>query len=349
MPLAFSLKGADQMQGIEHNTAFSDRIHGIMETTYTDSVLPAAGAASFLAPDLTGIEDPVIVTASSGVGPKLRLAGVLGHHEAAGRDCAALCINDIVCTGAKPLFFTAYIASGQYDDDRLEQIVGGISDVCRKARCAFLGSSRMEKDGIYADGKYDLAGFAVGICDRKKIIDGHKIQQGDILIGLASSGLHNEGYRLVHQVFELNASNLRRHMPELSCSFGEELVKPTAMYAGPVLYLTQTLGLNIKGMVHITEGGIMGNVPTMLPDGIRACITPGTFPIPAIFDLISQKGNIPIEKMFSIYNMGAGLIMAVDQKDAGTVFHALIEVGERPYMAGYCVNGEKGVELAWQR
>jgi len=337
------------MPGSVHDISHSQTLNALLERTYTSAVIRSEGAASLYAPDMTGIEEPVIVSANCGVGPKLRLANLLGKHEAVGMDCAALCINDILCTGAKPLFFNAYAASSQHDDARMEQIIAGIASVCQKAGCAFLGSSRMEKDGVYADGKYDLSGFAIGICDRKKIIDGSRIHAGDILIGLASSGLHNEGFSIVKDIFEPTSRALSRHMPELSCTLGEELLKPSAMYARPVLYLTQTLGLNIKGMVHITEGGIIGNLPLILPEGIRACITPGNIPIPSIFDLISQKGGISLDQMFRTFNMGTGLILAVEKADVGLVYNALIQAGERPYMAGYCVSGEKGVELVWQR
>lgn len=337
------------MPGSVHNIIQSPQLKELLERTYTSAVIRSEGAASIFAPDMTGIEDPVIVSANSGVGPKLRLANLLGKHEAIGRDCAALCINDILCTGAKPLFFSAYAASSKHDDTRMEQIITGISAVCQKAGCAFLGSSRMEKDGVYADDKYDLAGFAVGICDRKKLIDGSTIQKGDILLGLASSGLHNEGFSIVKEVFEPTTRALSRHMPELSCTLGDELLKPSAMYARPILYLTQTLGLNIKGMAHITSGGIIENIPQILPEGIRACITPGNIPIPSIFDLISQKGGIPLDQMFRTFNMGTGLILVVEKADVGLVYNALIEVGERPYMAGYCVSGERGVDLVWQR
>ena len=334
----------------EHTPEFTyhDRVIQLIESTYTDGVIRSDAAASAFAPDLRTMEQPVILSANSCVGRKLPIAHLTGRHENVGRDCVTLCVNDLVCSGARPLFFISYAAAHKHDDERGEQIVFGIAAACREAGCAFLGGSRMEKANVYADGRYDLAGFAVGVCDRKDLIDGHEIAPGDILLGLASSGIHNDGIGLLRSTYELNTRTLSRVIPELSCTLGEELLKPFAMYVNPILYLTRTLHMKIKGMAHISDGGFFRNVPRMLPDGVRAYITPNTFPIPTIYDLIAQKGKISMDEMFRNFNMGTGLIMAVSKDDVGAVYNALIQTGERPYMAGYCADGEKGVELNWR-
>ena len=328
--------------------AYHDRVSHLMESTYSNGVIRSNAAASMFCPDLHEMEEPVILSSNSCVGRKLPIAHLIGRFENVGRDSVTLCVNDLICSGAKPLFFVSYAAAHKHDDERGEQVASGISAACREAGCSFLGGSRMEKANIYADGRFDLAGFAVGVCDRKNIIDGHSIVPGDILLGLSSSGIDNDGIGLIKNMYELNTRTLSRNIPELSCTLGEELMKPFAMYVRPIRHLTDTLRLSIKGMAHISDGGFFRNVPRMLPEGIRAYITPNTFPIPTVFDLISQKGKITMDEMFHTFNMGTGLILAVSKEDIGSVYDALIQTGERPYMAGYCAEGERGVELNWR-
>jgi len=236
---------------------------------------------------------------------------------------------------------------GKNFPERSEQIVAGIAEGCRQAGCALIGGETAEMPGFYPIDEYDLAGFSVGIVDYENIIDGSRISDGDVLIGLRSNGLHSNGYSLVRKVFDVSKDNINEYIPELSCTLGEELLKPTKIYVKQVLYLIKTLGLDVKGLCHITGGGLYENIPRMLPDGICAKIQPHAFPVLDIFTLLSEKGDIPARDMYNTFNMGIGMVLAVSKNDAGNFVNSLIQIGEHPYVIGCCVNGTKGVELNW--
>lgn len=324
------------------------RIKPFVESTYTDGVIGNIGSfGGMFAPDIAGMKKPVTVSCTNGVGTKLKVAIALNKHNTIGIDCVAACVNDIICSGAKPMFFLDYLAMGKSIVDRTEKIVCSVSEGCRQAGCALIGGEIAQMPGMYSDTDYDLAGFAVGVVDEEKIIDGSTIADGDVLIGLSSSGLHSNGYSLVRKVFHINEINLNEYVPELSCTLGEELLKPSKIYAKTVLRIVDVFGPAIKGMCHIAGGGLYENVPRMLPEGICANILPSAFPTSDIFYIISKRGNVPMRDMFNTFNMGIGFVMAVDREKVGSVVDALIQCGERPNVIGRCTSGEKGVVLNW--
>ena len=294
--------------------------------------------------DCTGYKHPVLISGTDGVGTKLKIAMIMNKHDTIGIDCVAMCVNDIACCGAQPLFFLDYVAVGKNHPEKIAQMVSGIAEGCRQAGCALIGGETAEMPGFYPTDEYDLAGFAVGIVDKEKILDGHDIVPGDVLIGLGSNGIHSNGYSLVRKVLDIEHADLKTVVPELHCSLGEELLKPTRIYVRPVKMLLES-GLKIKGISHITGGGLYENVPRMLPDGICAEIRTSAIPVPPIFTLIQEKGNIPERDMYNTFNMGIGLVMSVAKEDAGAVMETMVRCGEHPYLIGKCVAGEKGVEL----
>ena len=266
---SYAAAGVDVTAGYET----IDRIKPLVESTYTQGVLGGLGGfGGMFVPDLSGMKRPVTVSGTDGVGTKLKIAFLMDKHDTVGIDCVAMCVNDIVCSGAEPLFFLDYVAMGKNITARTEKIVAGVAEGCRQSGCALIGGETAEMPGFYPEEEYDLAGFSVGIVDEEKIIDGSTIISGDCLIGIASSGLHSNGFSLVRKIFDVNAETIHEHIPELGCTLGEELLKPTRIYVKSVLHLTKRLGLNIKGICHITGGGFYENVPRMLPDGIRAKI-----------------------------------------------------------------------------
>jgi phosphoribosylformylglycinamidine cyclo-ligase len=338
---SYAAAGVDVTAGYES----VNRIKPLVESTNIPGVIGGLGGfGGLFAPNTAGMKKPILVSGTDGVGTKLRVAMLVNKHDTIGIDCVAMCVNDIICGGAAPLFFLDYIACGKNDPDRIVDIVTGITEGCRQAGCALIGGETAEHPGMMADEDYDLAGFSVGIVDEENIIDGHDIVEGDMLIGLASNGLHSNGFSLVRKVLDVENADLTSHVPELGCSLGEELLKPTRIYVKAIQSLLQQ-GLKIKGISHITGGGLYENVPRMLPDGILASIKASSFPVQPIFHLIMEKGNIPERDMFNTFNMGIGIVLAVDKQDAGNIIDALIRVGERPYIIGQCVAGETGVEL----
>ena len=336
--------------GVDVNAGYESvkRIIPLTEKTFREGVLGGLGSfGGMFAPDFSGMKRPVLVSGTDGVGTKLKLAFLMDKHDTVGIDCVAMCVNDIICSGAEPLFFLDYLAMGKNYPARTEKIVAGIAEGCVKAGCALIGGETAEMPGFYPDDEYDLAGFAVGIVDHDKIIDGSKIIPGDKLIGLSSSGLHSNGFSLVRKVIDLGEENLGKYIREFNCTLGEELLRPTKIYVQQIMHLIKTLGLNIKGMSHITGGGFYENVPRMLPDGIGAKILLNTFPERRIFSLIADEGNIPLEDMYNTFNMGIGFVLAVSGEDVGDVVNALTRIGEQPFVIGCCIESDKGVELQW--
>ena len=296
-----------------------NRIKPLVESTNSPGVIGGLGGfGGLVAPDMTGMKEPVLVSGTDGVGTKLKIAFLMDKHNTVGIDCVAMCVNDIVCAGASPMFFLDYVACGKNYPQRIEQIVSGIAEGCRQAGCALIGGETAEMPGFYPVDEYDLAGFSVGVVDKEKILDGSTIIPGDALIGLASNGVHSNGFSLVRKVLDVENADLKTVIPELGCSLGEELLKPTRIYVRAVKALLSS-GLKVKGISHITGGGLYENVPRMLPDNIVASIDTAKIPVPPIFTMIQEKGNIPQRDMYNTFNMGIGLVMAVAKEDCGAV------------------------------
>ena len=297
--------------------------------------------------DLQGITRPVLVSGTDGVGTKLKLAFLMDRHDTVGIDCVAMCANDVICCGAKPLFFLDYIAIGRNEPEKVAELVSGVAEGCVQSGCALIGGETAEHPGTMQPDDFDLAGFTVGVVDKPKILDRNRIRPGDAIIGLASSGVHSNGFSLVRKILDVENADLNAYMPELGCSLADELLKPTRIYCRTVTALVDTLGIDVHGMCHITGGGFFENVPRMLPEGIRAVISPANAPVPPIFNLLQERGGIETREMYNTFNMGIGYMLAIDSKDSGVVMDSLVRAGERPYVIGRCVSGEKGVELKW--
>ena len=294
-----------------------------------------------------GYKNPVLVSGTDGVGTKLRIAFLMDKHDTIGQDCVAMCVNDVACSGAKPLFFLDYLAVGKNYPERIAEIVKGVADGCVAAGCALVGGETAEMPGFYPEDEYDLAGFSVGIVEKDKITDGDRAKAGDKLIGIASSGVHSNGYSLVRTLFDLNGADAKKNLSEyderLGKTIGEALLTPTRIYVKPLLKLIDEVGINTVS--HITGGGFVENVPRMLPDGLKAVIHKGTWEVLPIFDIMQEKGNIPEDDMYNTFNMGIGMIVAVDADKAEAAVKCLIEAGEKASIIGELVEGEKGVSV----
>jgi len=288
-------------------------------------------------------QEPVLVSGTDGVGTKLKIAFLMDRHDTVGVDCVAMCVNDIVCSGAEPLFFLDYIALGKNHPEKVADIVKGVADGCAMSGCALIGGETAEMPGFYPEDEYDIAGFAVGIADRKKIIDGSKIKAGDKLIGLASSGLHSNGYSLVRKVFNPRTEKLMEHVEILGAKLGDELLKPTKIYVKTILDLIGKF--EIKGIANITGGGFIENIPRMLPEGLMAKINKGSWPVLPIFSLIEKAGNIKEKDMYNTFNMGIGMVLAVDSGLAGDILKHFEAVNEKAYVIGEIIEGSAGVEI----
>ena len=322
------------------------RIKPMVESTYIPGVMGTLGGfGGMFAPDLSGMKKPVLVSGTDGVGTKLKLAFLMDKHDTVGIDCVAMCVNDIICGGAMPLFFLDYIACGKNDPARIADIVTGITEGCRQAGCALVGGETAERPGFYPVDEYDLAGFSVGMVDEEKIIDGKSLSEGDVLIGLASSGVHSNGFSLVRKVFDVEHADLKTPMDELNGkSLGEALLEPTRIYVKAVKAVLGA-GVDVHAVSHITGGGFYENVPRMMVDGLTAQIKLDSFPTLPIFSLIQKAGNIPARDMYNTFNMGIGMILAVPAAQAQAALDALAAAGETAYQIGSVVAGEAGVEL----
>lgn len=290
------------------------------------------------------MEKPTLVSGTDGVGTKLKLAFLMDKHDTVGIDCVAMCVNDIACAGGEPLFFLDYIACGKNYPEKIAQIVKGVADGCIQAGAALIGGETAEMPGFYPVDEYDLAGFAVGVVDEKNLITGAHIKAGDVLVGMASSGVHSNGFSLVRKVFDVTEENLKVYYDELGKTLGEALLTPTKIYV-KALKAVKEAGVTIKGCSHITGGGFYENIPRMLPDGICARVQKDSYEVPAIFKLLAQKGGIEETMMYNTYNMGIGMLMALDPADADKAVEAIRAAGEIPYIIGSCEAGEKGVIL----
>ncbi len=319
---------------------------GYVKETFRSEVLGGIGGFSgaFSMSKIKEMDDPVLLSGTDGCGTKVKLAFLLDKHDTIGIDAVAMCVNDVVCAGGEPLFFLDYIACGKNIPEKIATIVKGVAEGCKQSGCALVGGETAEHPGLMPEDEYDLAGFAVGVVDRKDLITGENIKDGDVLIGMASSGVHSNGFSLVRKVFRMTEDNLNRYRDELGTTLGEALIAPTKIYV-KALKSIKDAGVTVKGCSHITGGGFYENIPRMLPDGIKAQVNKDSYPVPAIFNLIQREGNIAEEMMFNTFNMGLGMIIAVDPKDVDATVKAIKDAGEEPYVVGKCVSGEKGVEL----
>ncbi len=339
---SYAAAGVDVTAGYEA----VKRIKPMVESTYIPGVMGTLGGfGGMFAPDLQGMEKPVLVSGTDGVGTKLKLAFLMDKHDTVGIDCVAMCVNDIICGGASPMFFLDYIACGKNDPQRIAQIVAGITEGCRQSECALVGGETAEMPGFYPVDEYDLAGFSVGIVDEKKIIDGSKLSCGDVLVGLASSGVHSNGFSLVRKVFDIENADLKTPREDLGGkSLGETLLTPTRIYVKAVKSLLKN-GIDIHAVSHITGGGFYENVPRMMKEGLTAEIKLDSFPCLPIFRLIQTQGNIPQRDMYNTYNMGIGMILALPADQAQKALEVLHEAGEQAYVIGKVIEGDDGVTL----
>ena len=315
------------------------------ERTRIPGVLSGIGGfGGLFAPDLSGMTEPVLVSGTDGVGTKLRLAQLTGRHDTIGIDCVAMCVNDIICCGAKPLFFLDYIAIGKNEPEKVASIVSGVAEGCVRAGCALIGGETAEHPGVMAPDDYDLAGFTVGLADRPKIIDGSRVRAGDALIGLTSSGVHSNGFSLVRKVFDVERADLAAPLEELGGkSLGEVLLAPTKIYVKAVLALLEG-GIDLHGASHITGGGFFENVPRMLPEGLEARFYAAALPRMPIFELIAKRGNISEHDMYNTFNMGLGMVLAVPADQADRALDLLRAAGEEDAAeVGQVARGDGGV------
>ena len=290
------------------------------------------------------MEKPTLVSGTDGVGTKLKLAFIMDKHDSVGIDCVAMCVNDIACAGGEPLFFLDYIACGKNYPEKIASIVSGVAEGCKKSNAALIGGETAEMPGFYPEDEYDLAGFAVGIVDEKDIITGKDVKAGDVLIGMASSGVHSNGFSLVRKVFSMDKKTLDTYHEELGTTLGEALIAPTKIYV-KALRSIKDAGVRIKACSHITGGGFYENIPRMLPEGKRAVVEKNSYEIPAIFKMLAREGEIAEQMMYNTYNMGLGMILAVDPADVDKTMEAVKAAGETPYVVGKIEDGEKGVTL----
>ena len=317
-----------------------------IRTTMRKEVLGDIGGFSgaFSLEGYKGMEKPTLVSGTDGVGTKLKIAFVMDKHDTVGIDCVAMCVNDVACSGAEPLFFLDYIACGKNEPEKIAAIVKGVAEGCRQAGCALIGGETAEMPGFYPVDEYDLAGFCVGIIDQKDIIDGSGVRPGDTLLGIASSGIHSNGYSLVRKVFRLHKDTLNTYYESLGATLGEVLLTPTKIYVKALRQL-KLGGLTVKACSHITGGGFYENIPRMLPDGIQARINKKSYEIPAIFEMLRKDGNIEEKVMYNTFNMGIGMVIAIDPSEADKAISILESAGEKAYIIGELQQGEKGVSL----
>lgn len=341
MALTYKDAGVDKEAGYKQ----VQMIKSLIKQTHIPGVLSDIGGfAGLFQLDISELKEPVLVSGTDGVGTKLKIAFMMDKHDTIGEDCVAMCVNDILCQGAKPLFFLDYIATGKLVAETMAKIVEGVSNGCIKADCALIGGETAEMPGFYQDNEYDVAGFSVGIVDKNKIITGSSIEEGDLIIGLPSSGVHSNGYSLVRKIiFEKEGMDVDTFIPELDTTIGEELIKPTRIYTKPVYELLKKI--NVKGLCHITGGGFYENIPRMLPKGLSADINSQVVDTPVIFNLLQRWGDIETKEMYSTFNMGVGMVMVISEDDYENTYEILDNKGEKHYLLGRIIKGDEGVVL----
>ena len=317
-----------------------------IKTTMRPEVLGGIGgfAGAFSLAKIKDMEEPILLSGTDGCGTKVQLAYIMDKHDTIGIDAVAMCVNDIACSGGEPLFFLDYIACGKNYPEKIATIVSGVAEGCNQSGAALVGGETAEHPGLMPEDEYDLAGFAVGVVDKKDLITGESIKPGDTLIGIASSGVHSNGFSLVRKVFEMTKESLDTYYDELGKTLGEALIEPTRIYV-KALKSVKDAGITIKGCSHITGGGFYENIPRMLPDGVRAQVKKDSYEVPAIFKLLAKKGDIDEHMMYNTYNMGIGMMLAVDSADKEKAIKAIEEAGEKAFVIGEIVEGNKNVKL----
>ena len=336
------MKYKDAGVNIDEGNKFVKMIKSFAEKTIKEGVLQGIGGFAALY-EIKNYKNPVLVSSTDGVGTKLKIAFMMDKHDTIGIDLVAMCVNDVIVVGAKPLFFLDYFATGKLESEKAIEVIKGITEGCQIAGCSLIGGETAELPGFYKEGEYDLAGFCVGIAEKEEIIDTSSIKEGDVIIGLPSSGMHSNGYSLVRKVFfEENKFSVDTYVPDLGKTLGEELLTPTKIYVKSVAALK---GLNIKGMAHITGGGFIENIPRILEKGLSAKIERGSWEVPVIFNLIRKLGNIEEKEMYRTFNMGIGMVVIVDKEEISFALKRLEEAGEKAFVVGEIVKGEDGVLL----
>ena len=334
--------GVDIEAGYKSVELMKEHIKKTMRPEVLTNIGGFSGAFSMDA--FKNMEKPTLVSGTDGVGTKLKLAFIMDKHDTVGIDCVAMCVNDIACAGGEPLFFLDYIACGKNYPEKIAEIVKGVAAGCEQSNAALIGGETAEMPGFYPEDEYDLAGFAVGVVDEKDLITGKELKEGDVLVGMASSGVHSNGFSLVRKVFDMTKDSLDTYYDELGKTLGEALIAPTKIYV-KALRSVKEAGVRIKGCSHITGGGFYENVPRMLKDGVCAVIEKDSYPIPPIFTLMAKKGEIDEKMMYNTYNMGIGMVMAVDAADVEKTMEAVKAAGETPYVIGRIEAGDKDVKL----
>lgn len=317
-----------------------------IKTTMRPEVLGGIGgfAGAFSLAKIKDMEEPILLSGTDGCGTKVQLAYIMDKHDTIGIDAVAMCVNDIACSGGEPLFFLDYIACGKNYPEKIATIVSGVAEGCNQSGAALVGGETAEHPGLMPEDEYDLAGFAVGVVEKKDLITGESIKPGDTLIGIASSGVHSNGFSLVRKVFEMTKESLDTYYDELGKTLGEALIEPTRIYV-KALKSVKDAGITIKGCSHITGGGFYENIPRMLPDGVRAQVKKDSYEVPAIFKLLAKKGDIDEHMMYNTYNMGVGMCLAIDPADADKTIAAIEAASDKAFVLGTVVAGEKGVDL----
>ena len=317
-----------------------------IKTTMRPEVLGGIGgfAGAFSLAKIKDMEEPILLSGTDGCGTKVQLAYIMDKHDTIGIDAVAMCVNDIACSGGEPLFFLDYIACGKNYPEKIATIVSGVAEGCNQSGAALVGGETAEHPGLMPEDEYDLAGFAVGVVEKKDLITGENIKPGDTLIGIASSGVHSNGFSLVRKVFEMTKKSLDTYYDELGKTLGEALIEPTRIYV-KALKSVKDAGVTVKGCSHITGGGFYENIPRMLIDGKRAVVEKNSYPVPPIFTMMAREGDVEEQMMYNTYNMGLGMIVAVDPADVDKTMEAMKSAGDTPYVVGKIIDGEKGVDL----
>ncbi len=340
MALNYKSSGVD----IEAGYRSVELIKDCVRSTAREEVIGGLGGFSgaFSLNKIKGMDDPVLLSGTDGCGTKVKLAFLMDKHDTIGVDAVAMCVNDIACAGGEPLFFLDYIACGKNIPEKIASIVSGVAEGCRQSGAALIGGETAEHPGLMPEEEYDLAGFAVGVVDRKDMITGEDIKEGDVLIGIASTGVHSNGFSLVRKVFEMTKESLDTYYDELGETLGEALIRPTRIYV-KALSSVKKAGIRIKGCSHITGGGFYENIPRMLPEGVSVSIDKDSYPIPPIFGLLKKTGDLDEDMMYNTYNMGLGMVLAVDKADAEAAVAAINAAGDKAYIVGDVVKGDKKV------
>ena len=334
--------GVDIEAGYESVELMKKYVKGTMRPEVLGGLGGFSGAFSMEA--IKGMEEPVLLSGTDGCGTKVKLAFLLDKHDTIGIDCVAMCVNDVACAGGEPLFFLDYIACGKIYPEKIATIVSGVAEGCKQSGCALIGGETAEHPGLMPEDEYDLAGFTVGVVDKKDIITGEDLKAGDVLIGMASTGVHSNGFSLVRKIFKMDKETLNTYHEELGKTLGEALLAPTRIYV-KALKNVKEAGVRVKACSHITGGGFYENVPRMLPEGKHAVIKKDSYEVPAIFKMMEREGNVEEHMMYNTYNMGIGMIVAVDPADVEKTMEAMRAAGDTPYVIGEIKDGEKGVTL----